>query len=474
MRHSMRKKVLLAAGATLIILGSAGWLVYRNASQTANMVDGADHTPPNLAAAAERTMAVLDLSNLLTLLLVTWAVIGVRRDYVLWEQSEAAATEARRRAEREAAERLMQLKAADAALTAYAEKHEQIQHRCCQLEQLGVVGRLTSGVAHDFNNLLTVMMGCCEATLYSLPSDDPLREALGTALQAGETAVGLTRQLTSVARKRPVLLARVDLNIVATEMIGMLRRLAPGVELELALDPLVRPIMADRAKFEQVLLNLVVNARDASPLGGRVQIVTRWAGTEVQLAVIDDGCGMDEATQARLFEPFFTTKEVGKGTGLGMAVVSEAVRESGGRIEVCSIPGRGTAVRVYLPATDEGGARPATVLLVDPVGRTADLIQETLGKFGHTVLRARDDNEALEKARAYPGAIHLLITNGTPPGIGGPDLAAQLRAARPDMKVLFLVEDSAAASVRLDQAAVLPRPFGMDAVGRKLREVLGR
>ncbi len=399
--------------------------------------------------AAGRTMAVLDAGNLLAILVVGFGVFAVRRDFVAWRRSEAAANEARRNSEKK------------------------MQQECRRLQELSTVGRLAGGVAHDFNNLLTIMMGCCEATLYGLRPDDPHRTPLGTALQAGQTAAGLSRQLVSLSRGRPARLALLDVSAAAAEMSSMLRRLVGDkVELELTLDQAAPLVMADRLRLEQVLLNLVANARDASADYGKVRIETRRAGNEVQLSVIDEGCGMDEATQARIFEPFFTTKEDGKGTGLGMAVASEAVRECGGRIEVESAVGRGTAIRVYLPAA-EVGPSPATVLLVDPQGQAVDLIIETLKGFGHTVLTARGEAESLTVARTHQGPIHLLVVEAPLAGEADSGLAARLTSKRPEMKVLFLVDDAVAARVRFDPAAaVLPRPFSSEVVGRTLREVL--
>jgi two-component system cell cycle sensor histidine kinase/response regulator CckA len=220
-----------------------------------------------------------------------------------------------------------------------------------QAQRLASVGRVTSEVAHDFNNLLMVILGCSESSLRGLPPDDPARPFLRDAVKAGHVAAGLMRQVLAVSRARPDAGAPGDLNAVVSDLEPILRRVAGrGVEVALELEGGLGKVKADRGGLEQVLLNLVANARDAMPQGGRLTLATRREGAGAVLAVTDTGVGMDAETRARVFEPFFTTK--GDGTGLGLAIVLDTARRHGGRVELDSEPGRGTAVRVWLPLAD--------------------------------------------------------------------------------------------------------------------------
>jgi CheY-like chemotaxis protein len=254
----------------------------------------------------------------------------------------------------------------------------------------------------------------------------------------------------------------------------------------------------DVGQLERVLITLAMNARDAMPAGGQFTVETRdvdpagpWvAGPHVLLAVSDTGCGMDEATRARVFEPFFTTKEVGKGTGLGLATVYGIVRANGGHIEVESTPGRGCTFLIYLPRLDapaEGtaagaGAAPApgkeTVLLVEDEDMVRGLSRCVLGMHGYTVLEARHGVDAVEVAARHAGPIHLLLTDMVMPQMGGSQLADRLAVTRPEMKVLFTSGYVENAAIRRDllepRAAFLPKPFTPDALARKVREVLDR
>src|SRR5262249_11081949 len=280
----------------------------------------------------------------------------------------------------------------------------QLQHT----QRLEAIGVLASGVAHDFNNLLTVISGYSEMLLGQSRPDAPANAMLREIAKAAESATALTQQLLAFGRKQNLSPRVLDLNALVAQTEKMLRRLIRAdIELTMFLEPTLGSVMADAGQIDQVLVNLVVNARDAMPNGGAVTLATRnatvapefaqqhpgiTAGQYVVLTVTDTGCGMDEGTKARIFEPFFTTKEVGMGTGLGLAMVHGIVTQSGGFIEVESAPGRGTRFQVYLPrvsgATTEGGTGPAaktqggseTVLFVEDETRVREL--------GHLALRS--------------------------------------------------------------------------------------
>ncbi len=367
-------------------------------------------------------------------------------------------------------------------------------------QQLASLGRLACGVAHDCNNFLTVMMGCGQLALRSLPNDDPSRELIGQLLRAGEKAAALTRQVLNFSRRSTASRSPLNLNEVVTGIAGMARHLVGAdVEVGLNLDSALKPIRADKGQMEQVLLNLIANARDAMPQGGRLLIETHNVkmvderGPRVLLAVADSGCGMDEATRARIFEPFFTTKEEGRGTGLGMAIVLEAVQAAGGELAVESALGRGTTIKLYLPVVREEPPaeapgltevrrptdRPArqTVLLVDRPGAVSGPFLVLLRQLGYTVLTADSGQQAVRAAAAHAEPVHLLIANLALPDISGPGLLATLAETYPDVKVLYLSEPGLPPGVRLDEvppgSRCLPKPFTIDTLDQMVREVLG-
>ncbi len=372
----------------------------------------------------------------------------------------------------------------------------QAEEQLRQAQKMEAVGRLAGGVAHDFNNLLTIINGYGEIVLAGLPEGNPVRGLVAQMKQAGDRAASLTRQLLAFSRQQVIVPQILDLNGVVTDAAKLLRRLiGEDIELTTALDPALGRVKADPGQVEQVLMNLAVNARDAMPAGGTLTVETanveRDGGRYVLLRVADTGCGMDAATKARVFEPFFTTKGPGKGTGLGLSVVHGVVQQAGGRIEVDSEPGRGTTFRVYLPLEENAVPRqkPAavpvsspggteTLLLVEDEEAVRGLTRMTLEAGGYRVLEASHGAEALRLAERHAEPIHLLVTDVVMPGMSGRELADRLTASRPGLRVLYLsgyTDDAVVRNGVLEAGvAFLQKPFGVDALARKVREVLDR
>src|SRR6266567_3711719 len=384
-----------------------------------------------------------------------------------------------------------------------AQRHLEDQLR--QSQKMEAVGQLAGGIAHDFNNLLTAILGSTQLLLQVTPPGDVRREDVDEIRNAGLRAAELTRQLLAFSRRQVLAPKVLELNGVVANMDKMLRRLiGEDVELATTLHAEAGAVNADPGQLEQVLLNLVVNARDAMPGGGRVLIETTRVllrdelverrhrlppGDYACLAVTDSGAGMDESTQAHLFEPFFTTKEVGKGTGLGLATVYGIVKQSGGYIWVYSEPGRGTMVKVYLPRVP-GAAEPPlpapeppalrggheTVLLVEDAAPVRTLARRSLEACGYTVLDAADGPSAIELSARHAGAIAVLVTDVVMPGMSGRELAERLAPTRPEMKVLYTSGYTDDAMVRQGVlsagVAFLQKPFVPDTLARKVRDVL--
>jgi PAS domain S-box-containing protein len=385
-------------------------------------------------------------------------------------------------------------------LTAQRQLERQFHHA----QKMEAIGRLAGGVAHDFNNLLTVIQGFSEMALKSTGLDAAVRRDLEEVHRAALRAADLTGQLLAFSRRQPVQPRVLDLNTLVADMAKMLQRLiGENIELETRMGPRLARIRVDPGQIEQVIVNLVVNARDAMPGGGRLVIETAnhscadgsgapchpsCPGPSVTLTVSDTGTGMDPETLRHLFEPFFTTKARGKGTGLGLSTVYGIVQQCGGDIEVASEPGRGTTFRVYLPQTtsvaDTGRAADAaratprgseTVLLVEDEDMVRSLVRTTLERLGYGVLEARHGKEALELAEQRGGAIDLLLTDVVMPGMGGPEVARRLSATCPGLRVLYLsgyaaIESKHRAGTPL--APLLQKPFALDALARKVREVI--
>jgi PAS domain S-box-containing protein len=374
-----------------------------------------------------------------------------------------------------------------------------------QAQKMEAVGRLAGGVAHDFNNLLMVIGGYTEVLLSQMEPQHPLYPQAHAIQQASDRATTLTRQLLAFSRKQLQELKVIDVNAIVLDMERLLRPLiGENVKLTTQLPADVGCTRADAGQLEQVIMNLVVNAKDAMPHGGKIVIRTANVdldeshrrehifikpGPYIMLSVRDTGHGMDPETQARIFEPFFTTKEKGKGTGLGLSTVYGIVKQSGGYIFVQSEPARGTAFTIYLPRVNEPsevhGIAPApiaaaggseTVLLVEDEESVRELVRHTLAMRGYSVLEAENGPAALALCHQHKEKIDLLITDVVMPGMSGHELVQQLRALRPEVKVLYLsgyTEDAFAAQSGVTNQSFLQKPFTLQNLARKVREVLG-
>jgi PAS domain S-box-containing protein len=382
-------------------------------------------------------------------------------------------------------------------------EHKILEKRLRQAQKMEAVGQLSGGIAHDFNNLLGVIIGYSEILEENLGENHRLQKNAGEIRKAGQRAASLTRQLLAFSRQQVLEPRVLNLNIVVAETEKMLQRLiGEDIELSTCLAADLGQVKADPGQIEQVMMNLVVNARDAMPDGGRLTVETSNAeldqayafhnaptipGKYVALVVTDTGVGMDAETQAHIFEPFFTTKEVGKGTGLGLATVYGVVKQSGGYIWVYSEPGMGSSFKVYLPRVDEPveesapnrvvstlGRGSETVLLVEDEDLLRTLTGTLLEQGGYTVLEARDGSEAMEIARQHSGPIDLLLTDMVMPGMGGPEVARNLVSIHPESKVMFMSGyTSFTRRGTLDSDAILlQKPFTRDALLSKLREAL--
>jgi signal transduction histidine kinase/ActR/RegA family two-component response regulator len=393
-----------------------------------------------------------------------------------------------------------QVQERERAEQALRESEEQLR----QSQKLEALGTLAGGVAHDFNNLLSVIMGFAQISARSAAGDAALREDLGQISEAAERASGLVKQLLAFSRKQVLQPQIVDLNHVVAGMEKMLNRLiGEDVVLKTELEPRLARIKADPGQLEQVIMNLVVNARDAMPTGGTVLIQTRnvrldaryerrpdaiAAGPAVMLAVTDSGVGMDDATRNRIFEPFFTTKPQGKGTGLGLSTVYGIVRQSGGSITVYSRPNEGCTFRCYFPpaveskhdarestsGNDSGGHE--TVLVAEDEVQMRSLLRRCLESRGYHVLLASHGREALEVAARHDGRIDLLLTDVVMPHMSGKELAERLQSQRPELRVLFISGYSDEAierhGVLAPGSVFLQKPMQPDIVARTVRQVL--
>ncbi|MGH9669922.1 MAG: ATP-binding protein, partial [Terriglobales bacterium] len=374
-----------------------------------------------------------------------------------------------------------------------------------QAQKIEAVGRLAGGVAHDFNNLLMVIKGYTEMLLKDLPHGQPQHAYAQEVMRAADQAVAVTQQLLAFSRKQVLAPKVLDLNSIILGMGKMLPRLIPE-DIELSILPAAELglVKADPTQIQQVIMNLVLNARDSMPRGGKLSIETSnvelgkdyafWhvsvvPGPYVMLAVTDTGQGMDAETQARIFEPFFTTKEKGKGPGLGLATVYGIVKQSGGYIWVYSEAGAGTTFKVYFPrvegtaekvrvseAADALATGSETILLVEDDEGVRELAREFLEKRGYHVLVATSGRQAVQLVEQHPGPIHLMITDVVMPGMSGRELVDRVTAHRKNMRVLYVsgYTEDAVLQHGVENAGTmfLPKPFALGALARKVREVL--
>jgi signal transduction histidine kinase len=382
--------------------------------------------------------------------------------------------------------------------TQVREGDERLRHS----QKMEAIGRLAGGIVHDFSNLVSVTVGHCGLLLRTLEPGDPRRRRAMEIQEACDRAATLTRQLLAFSRKRPLRADVLDLNERIMGVASMLQRvIGEHIELSVELDPELGRVKADPGQIDQVIMNLVVNARDAMPRGGRLVIATANVevadtpgalhpdarpGQYVTVSVSDTGVGMDAATRARLFEPFFTTKEPGKGTGLGLATVYGIVQQSEGFIQVVSEPGRGSQFTIHLPRADQtapvrvevpdGDARPGseTVLVVEDEAPVRQLVADVLETYGYRVLSAVDGEEATGLCES--ASFDLLLTDLAMPRMSGIELAEYVVGRRPEVKVLYMsgAVDSVVPRSESwrDGVALLEKPFSPDALARKVRAVL--
>lgn len=383
---------------------------------------------------------------------------------------------------------------------------KKLEQQLRQSSKMEAIGHLAGGIAHDFNNLLTIINGCCEVIRMGPPVDDGLRSLIAEIEKAGTRAATMTRQLLTFSRKAVLQPRVLSLNELVTDFQKLLVRLiGEDIQLTTTLNPQIGNIRVDQGQMEQVLMNLVVNARDAMPRGGKLTIETleevhdastldpTWelsTGKYVCLRVSDTGCGMDAETIARIFEPFFTTKPVGQGTGLGLAMVYGFVKSSRGAVLVRSQPHVGTTFTILLPIAGDGskmlrvpptnkhpGGR-ETILLVEDEEGVRRFVANILREQGYTVLPACDGHEALQICNEVRGEIQLLLTDVVMPGMSGRELAEHLRIIAPETRVIFTsgyTNDAVLQhGVSEAESDFLQKPFTLEALLNKIREVLDR
>jgi PAS domain S-box-containing protein len=386
-------------------------------------------------------------------------------------------------------------------ITDYKKMEEQLS----QAQKMEAIGTLAGGIAHDFNNMLTVILGYAQSGLSAVDASHPLYYKFQQILNAASRSADITRQLLAFARKQTISPKILDLNLTLEGMLNILHRLI-GEDIDLSWKPALGlwPVKMDSSQIDQILANLCVNARDAISGVGKLTIETGMKtfdteycadhasfipGDFVMLAVSDNGCGIHKEILNNLFDPFFTTKDVGKGTGLGLATVYGIVKQNNGFINVYSEPGQGTTFRIYLPRyhhkEDESTVQPTekisfqgfeTILLVEDEPMILEMTTEMLEAHGYTVLGADRPGEAIRIANAHAGDIHLLMTDVVLPEMNGRDLAENLSAFYPDLKLLFMSGYTANVIAHqgvLDEGvAFIQKPFSVADLAEKLREVL--
>ncbi|WP_051617437.1 hybrid sensor histidine kinase/response regulator [Desulfonatronovibrio hydrogenovorans] len=386
------------------------------------------------------------------------------------------------------------------------QEREKLQNQLNQAQKMESIGRLAGGVAHDFNNMLQVILGYSRMAMARTSSDSPLVHPLEEIQKAADRSVDLARQLLAFARKQTIRPKVLNLNDTISDMMGMLQSLI-GEHLILEWTPAPDLLLTrvDPSQIDQILVNLVINARDAISGQGSISIATKnfemdesfcrehpecLAGDYVLLEVADSGCGMDEHVLSKMFEPFFTTKGLGVGTGLGLATVYGIVKQNNGYIYAHSRPGHGTVFSVYFPgiqgeqasffgrkqAQQDLARGSGTVLLVEDEEMVLELTSEVLEQLGYTVLSSSSPTLALEKAKEYQGEIDLLVTDVNMPVMNGPELARKIRTVRPDIRVLFMSGYTSDLMRHQDllcnETLFLQKPFSAEELSQKIRRVL--
>lgn len=393
-------------------------------------------------------------------------------------------------------------------MTEYIRMHKEmdlLESQLLQAQKMEAVGRLAGGVAHDFNNMLAVIIGTADMALMNLDPSDPMHGELREILSAANRSADLTRQLLAFARKQIVSPVALNLNDAVSGMLKMLRRLI-GEDIDLLWKPgaAVWNVKIDPAQVDQIMANLIVNARDAIEENGKITVETHNSaideyycsmhpgsepGEYVMLAMSDNGCGIEKHIIDKIFEPFFTTKESGKGSGLGLATVYGIVKQNNGFINIYSEEGKGTTLKIYLPRFHEDAAEDSnrggaenmpsgteTALIVEDEPAILNLAKRILEGLGYKALTAASPEEAIVLAREFEGDIHLLLTDVVMPGFSGRELAERLNASRPDMKRLYMSGYTANViahhGVLEEGVMFVQKPFSVSALARKVREVL--
>lgn len=385
-------------------------------------------------------------------------------------------------------------------------KQVALESQLRQALKMEAVGTLAGGVAHDFNNLLTTILGYADFAMGGLKKDSSLYGEIEEIRKAGEKAAALTRQLLAFSRKQIIQPRVLIINNTVDEMRKMLKRLIrEDVEITTALFPELWPVKLDPGQLEQVIMNLVINARDAMPTGGQLIIETanmeldidyfqdhgveEKPGSYVMVAVTDTGIGMDEQIQSRVFEPFFTTKEKGHGTGLGLSTVYGIVKQNAGHVWIYSEPGKGTTFKVYFPRADADRSHDIeekfdenlfkgseTILLVEDNVSLLKITKKMLEQFGYRVLTAENGEKALEISGMHEGPIHIVLTDVVMPTMGGSDMAKKIQIKRPEIKVIYMsgYTDNSIANYGIlnKDLEFLQKPFVSKDLGRKIKKVL--
>jgi len=383
------------------------------------------------------------------------------------------------------------------------EGQRRLERQLAESQKMEAIGKLASGVAHDFNNMLTAILGYASLIVEDAPEGSPIRDQATQIKRSAESAASLTQKLLAFSRRQVLQTNHFDFAVMLENLLLLIRRvIGEHIKVTSKAEPGLWPVLADPAQVEQSIVNLAINARDAMPDGGTLQVTARNAplpggerrpdgdirpGDYVQIIVTDSGTGMDETTKAHMFEPFFTTKPQGKGTGLGLSTVYGFVRQCGGYIGVTSALGLGTSIELLLPRATETVPPPptptpppgadgskATVLIAEDEDAVRLLVGESLERAGYTVLKAASGEEALRVADGFDGTIHLLLSDVVMPGMKGPELARRLRAARPSIRVLLMSGYAADVVTKedLQETTLLSKPFSASLLAKAVRKAL--